>query len=465
MGAGGNAVLEDEGLAGARAVPGARSGGAARDRRRPDRQLRAEVRMRTLLFRRSRGRCFGGSRGLVVFSAVVAALVAGGCGSSDGGNGPTAPVGLALNIGSPRLQVARSTLIEAVYLYPILGRQEPECTWYVNGTEGGDPETVGTITQTNPAAYTAPPTPPPGGEVEISAVDRENASFTAADTISVVFTIRYVDAEDGNDVQGGGAWTQPLRTITFALAEIASGDTVLVLPGTYDPDHGETGGYTVPAGAALAGTDRDSCMIYADGAQYATVTIEDGATVRNLTIGNWSHDSNGILSRGGGLISDIAISEPFDFAAIRADGSDMGRANDVVIENCLLVNLVSPGTERAMELVNGTHCEVRGCTMTGWQYGAYVNGTSDPLIEGCTITDNTYGVATASSGGVHTLPDLGGGARGSSGGNTIQDNGFVGLLNGTPATIYAIGNTWNSDPPEEFSDYLNTAGGTVVLSR
>jgi hypothetical protein len=402
--------------------------------------------------------------GVVVLAALaLSALAITGC-SSNGDNGPSSPLGIVLVPAQARVQVAQAVEIGASYVYPIKGRQDPECTWYVDGIEGGDTSS-GTITQTNPAVYTAPLDVPPGGAVEISATALEDASFTALDTLNVAFTIHYVDNEDGVDAQGGGAWSQPLRTIGFALGAVSSGDTVLILPGTYDPDHGESGGYSVPDGVALMGTERDSCFVYAGGAPYASVTLGDDATVARLTVGNWSGDSNGILARGGGLIADVAITETFSFAAIRADGSDRGRANDVVIENCQLINSVSPGTKRALELVNGSHCVVRGCTMTGWQYGAYINGTSDPLIEGCEITGNAYGVATASAGGVQALPDLGGGARGSAGGNIIQNNTIVGLLNGTPASVYAIGNAWNTDPPTEYVDYLNTGGGSVILSR
>ncbi|MBN2566330.1 MAG: DUF1565 domain-containing protein [Candidatus Eisenbacteria bacterium] len=425
--------------------------------------------MRGVFSRLTGGRAAGGRPGVRV--AAVAALgalilMAAGCGSKDGDNGPAGPDGIALVLSRTRVQVSQSVQIEASYVYPAKDRQAPECDWYVNGVAGGD-SANGTVTGTNPATYTAPLAVPPGGTVEISAVALEDDSFTAADTVTVAFTIRYVDSEDGSDAAGGGALGRPLRTLTFALGETAPGDTILLLPGTYDPDHGETGGYSVPDGMTLLGAHRDSCFIFSDGVQYATVTLGDGATFAHMTVGNWSGDSNGILTRGGGLIADIAIAQPFAFAAIRADGSERGRANDVVIEDCVLLNAVSPTTKRALELVNGTHCVVRNCTIAGWQYGAYINGTSDPLIEGCEITDNKYGVATASTGGVHTEPDLGGGARGSVGENTIlgMGNQSIGLLNGTPATVYAINNVWNNDPPVESVDYLNTGGGSVIVTR
>ena len=92
-----------------------------------------------------------------------------------------------------------------------------------------------------------------------------------------------------------------------------------------------------------------------------------------------------------------------------------------------------------------------------------MNGVQDPLIEGCHLTENGYGVnmwyqpPTSDPN-----PDLGGGARGSTGGNTITGNSICGLNNVSSNTIYAKFNYWNSSPPVEGVDYCNTGTGSVV---
>lgn len=396
--------------------------------------------------------------------ACTLALLVSGCG---GESNPLEPTGLALVLSNPRVQITRSVEATAVSTYPNARDEDPDCAWYVDGILGGN-AMKGTITQTNPATFTAPPAVPAGGVVEITAASRSDSTFTASDTLRIAFTIRYVDGGNGNDTSSGGTWTNPLRTLTYALDLVAHGDTLSVLPASYCQDHGEAGPYFVPGGVALLGTCRESCRLYGTGSDYNVVRLGDGATISGFTIGNWDADDIAILTTGGGLIKDVAVNEPFRYSAIRADGGRQGRGNDVVIESCELINTTAPGTGRALELYYGTHCVVRDCTISGWAEGVYVNRDSDPLIERNTITDNGYGVIAAGGGGFLTEPDLGGGARGSAGGNTIRDNAYIGVYNWTDATIWALNNTWTTDPPTEGpipTDFFNLAGGAIIWAR
>jgi parallel beta-helix repeat protein len=367
------------------------------------------------------------------------------------------------------VQITRSIQVEAVNTYPYARYDYPPCDWYVDGILGGNAMT-GTVTQANPATYTAPPAVPPGGAVGITAVSRENSAFSASDSLRIAFTVRYVDGDDGNDTSSGGAWTNPLRTLTYALDAVTDGDTLCVLPGSYDPDHGEAGNFFIPGGVTVAGTSRDSCLVSGSGTDYSVVRLGDGATIEGVTIVNWNEDDFAILTTGGGLIRNVAARGPFDVAVVRADGGRGARTSDVVIEDCEFTNTSSPRTGRALELYYGTRCVVRGCTVSGWEYGLYINRDSDPLIERCTITDNAYGIIAAGGGGLLTQPDLGGGARGSVGGNAVRDNVNVGVFNMTAADIWALDNTWTTDPPTEgapppATDFWNPGGGTVIWTR
>lgn len=394
---------------------------------------------------------------------LAAMLTAAGCG---GGGGPAEPNGLRMTLGAGRVQITREVPVEAVTLYS--RRDAPDCDWYVNGVLGGD-STVGTVTQTNPGIYTAPDAVPTGGRVVVSAVSRTDSGHTDSDTLDVVFTIRYVDAMNGTDDAGGGAWTSPLRTLTYALDLCSDGDTLFAMPGEYDPDHGESGSFFVPAGVTLVGEDRTTCAVSGSGSDLCVVRLGDGATLDGFTIRNREDDQMALLSTGGGLVRNVAVEGPFGYTAMRADGGRGDRANDVVIEDCHLINSASPHTGRALEVYYGSHCTVRGCEISGWQEGIYANRDSDPLVEETFITDNVFGVIAAGGGGLLTEPDLGGGARGSAGGNTISGNTLVGLSNQTTATLWAIGNTWTNDPPLTGppypADLQNTAGGAIIWTR
>ena len=398
--------------------------------------------------------------------ACAFALLVPGCG---GENGPLEPTGLALTLGGPRVQITRSVEAAALNTYPAARDEHPDCDWYVDGILGGN-AMKGTVTQTNPAIFSAPPVAPAGGAVEISAVSQSDSSLTASDTLRIVFTVRYVDGENGNDTSSGGTWTNPLRTLTYALNLTSDGDTLAVLPGSYDPDHGEVGSYFIPEGVALVGTSVESCLLYGSGTDFSVVHLGDGAAIERFTIGNWDDDDVAILTTGGGLIRNVAVRDEFGYSAIRADGEPRGRGNDVVIESCELVKASAPQAGIALELYRGTHCVVRDCTVSGWEVGLYINRDSDPLIEGNTITDNQYGIIAAGGGGLLTKPDLGGGARGSDGGNVIRYNSHVGVQNQTVASIWALNNTWTTDPPTEgppppATDFWNLVGGAMIWTR
>ena len=403
---------------------------------------------------------------VAILFAATAALLLQGCGSG-GGKGPAAPNGIALAMDRSSVQVTRTLEVEAVNTYR--GRtSHPDCDWYVDGVLGGNPAT-GTITQTNPATYTAPPVVPPGGSVEISAVSRADTTFVAEEEVDVLFTIKYVDGTNGSNTSGGGAWTNRLKTITFALDQVSPGDTIFVFPGNYGPDTGEGDRYVIWSDVTVRGAHRDSCFISGGGDNYSMIFMNDGSGFESFTIVNSLEEEIGILASGSGVIRDVATEDWFDHSAIRSEGDNARDGDVLLIENCSLTNMSDPHVDRGMELIKGTHCIVRGCTVSGWGYGIFINEDSDPLIEDCTITDNGFGVICFGGSGMLTQPDLGGGARGGSGGNVIRDNVDVGLSNGTEATIWALYNTWTNDPPTEGppfpADFQNTGGGTIVWTR
>jgi len=159
----------------------------------------------------------------------------------------------------------------------------------------------------------------------------------------------------------------------------------------------------------------------------------------------------------------VRLENDYGLSAIRVHAP----GSNAAIENCEILNLDDPGDGRGLELIDGTHCAVRNCAVSGWGYGLLVNMESDPLVEGCTITENTIGVMVYEAGSYAAYPDLGGGDRGSLGGNVIQDNTECGVKNQTDEAIWALNNTWNNDPPTEGQPYPcdveNTGEGSIVF--
>jgi len=67
----------------------------------------------------------------------------------------------------------------------VLGGETKEVSWFVDEILGGN-DTVGTITQSNPAVYTAPSAVPPSDTVVVQAISVEDE--TKGDACQVVIT-------------------------------------------------------------------------------------------------------------------------------------------------------------------------------------------------------------------------------------------------------------------------------------
>jgi hypothetical protein len=172
---------------------------------------------------------------------------------------------------------------------------------------------------------------------------------------------------------------------------------------------------------------------------------------------------HGIHTRGdGAYIRDVRPDDANDNSAIRIVVPD----NEVVLEDCEIVNDTAPGTERGFEIIKGAHSTVRNTIVRGWGYGIMVAGTSDPVIEGSRITENIAGIIAHGGSGQISQPDVGGGARGWLGGNVIQGNSQIGLKNRCDTALWAQSNTWDHDPPTEGPPYPcdieNEGAGSVI---
>lgn len=384
-----------------------------------------------------------------------------GCSTGGDGNpsGPASPTGVYLTSDKSRTQVTQDVSIDASYAYSREDR--PECDWYVDGILNGSSQ-KGTITQTNPATYTAPSAVPAGGHVVVTAVSRSDSTFTASDTLEVVFTIKYVDASGGSDTASGGPLAAPFKTISYAMDRAAAGDTVLVMPGRYDEALGEDENIYVASDVTLRGVDRDSVVISTT-AWGGIVGMNDGSTIESVTIENVESNHALYVTAPTAWIRDVRTVGLFGHSAIRIIGPD----TEVVVENCEIVNDVTPLEGRGFEIITDTHSTIRGTTVSGWGYGIFINTTADPLVEGCTITGNHIGIISyGGTGDPITQPDLGGGDRGSVGGNTIRENVECGIKNQCATDVWAQNNTWHNDPPVEGPpypcDFENNAGGSVI---
>jgi parallel beta-helix repeat protein len=355
----------------------------------------------------------------------------------------------------------------------VTGGDNKTLTWYVNDIENGN-DTYGTISQNSPVTYNAPDTWPGPLPVAIRAVSVADPTKYDSCMVTVTFLIIHVDIETGNDDTGTGYIHDPVKTMHRGMALVNTDGTVLVAPGVYDTDHGETFPLYHKAGVTLEGEDWVNCVIRGSDEWGYAVSLENtGSAIRKFTFESdvdlgqerWEEY---VYLRGEDVRADsIRTSQRTYVAPIK-----IRNATNAIIENCVFeVPYLTPptsgiGQNRGISFSDGnTGTIIRGCTVSGFRDGIRVTSDSNPLVENCTVQGNDYGINLCCyhSSSSNPTPDLGGGARNGTGGNTIMYNVECGLYNETYNVIFAMYNTWDNDPPVAGEDYCNTSTGGVIV--
>ena len=390
----------------------------------------------------------------------------------------TEPPDISVDVSPEReeIEVSESASITAT----VTGGTTGDVMWYVDGIAGGN-STVGTVTQTNPAAYTAPDEIPGPDSVMVVAVSQEDVSESDTCVVKVVMTTIYVNATTGNDDTGTGSAGNPVKTITRGLDIADDGETIMVAPGVYDATLGEEFPIRLASGKKVVGENWETCIIrgYSETAGYSPCvqfshtnstlrkfTIEEGPIIDDgwqiaIFFGNNSYDA---------LMDSVRCFERGGSSVLRVEA-----AHNTTIQNCIFdvraISEVDRGPNRCLvfhEDDQGTvlrNCEIKGFHNAGVGKGIYMSGVTDVLIEGCTIEDNGWGVYLCCDDDEehNPVPDLGGGARGSTGGNTIRNNDTCGIESYSTADVYARFNTWTNDPPVEGEDYCASETGDIIV--
>jgi hypothetical protein len=407
------------------------------------------------------------SRTLYALALCGALAVCYGC-SSDSGSGPAPEVAVSLDPDAMDVEVGRHATIAT----EVTGTSNEGLTWYVNGIENGN-DVFGTITQNSPATYTAPDTLPGLTTVEVRAISVADTTKYDSCMVTITFKVIHVDIASGDDTDGTGYAHDPVKSIYRGNQLASEGGTVLVAPGTYDTDHGETFPIYPKAGVTLEGENWETCIIRGGSKWGYAISIGlAGSAVRKFTfesapelgVDRWEHY---IYLRGDNArLDSLRTAQRTYYAPVRIKD-----AANAIVENCVFaVPFLDPapggiGQNRGFEILGGnTGNIIRGCTISGFREALQMGYENDPLIENCIIENNEYGLYLCcyQDDDHNPNPDLGGGARGSAGGNTIRNNAECGIYNQTYSVIYAKYNTWTNDPPVAGEDYCNTSTGGVV---
>jgi nitrous oxidase accessory protein NosD len=262
-----------------------------------------------------------------------------------------------------------------------------------------------------------------------------------------------------------------LKSITHALQHAQDDMTILAASGIYDGTNGETFPLYLNDRITVVGESRDGTIIRKNtDAVYGVQMNGEGPRIRRLTIDNggaantvWQIAVYVGTDAVGAVIDSLTMPDPAYYSLIRVNS-----ATNTTITNCRLIAEVQ-SDRRGFEIVAGdSGTIIRNCVVSGFGEGIFFNESSDALVEGCTLENNTYGVNMCcfNSDVQNPNPDLGGGARGGLGGNVIRNNSAHGLRNPTTNTIYAKYNTWGHSPPTvgsaAGSDLYNEGTGSVI---
>ena len=220
-------------------------------------------------------------------------------------------------------------------------------------------------------------------------------------------------------------------------------------------------------GIALIGQDRDSVCIGDIDDTLVRITCAD-CSVRRLCIEHAYVIA--IQVRGSADRARVESLRTTGGCAVVIEG-----AEDTIVRDCQLVG--SPKCPRGcgIRMTGGdAGTVIRGCTMEGFDWAAYVDSSSNALIEDCIFGFNYHDIYLCYNDDPlgSPNPDLGGGARAGAGRSDFGSfkrtwhpadcEPGCRLTNLTTNTIFARNNTWSAYPPVEGTDFCNPNGGQVI---
>lgn len=297
-----------------------------------------------------------------------------------------------------------------------------------------------------------------GGTTNINATSEGQTGTVALTVCIAAFSppaagtvTTHVSASAGNNATGTGSCAQPFQTVTRGVTGASSGTVVRVAPGTYDAALGEVFPIMLPAGVQLIGDE-------AGKGQGTVPTRVLGGGLLTLA-GQACGTFGATIYPGANAV--IAGLELTNTNTTFAQMTLLIRNNGVTIRNSSIVNKPS-GEGSAVYFCNGsTNQVITGNRIrdNGVLGVGFINGGVGARVEQNVIVNNRYGVEYDSPGG-----DLGGGAAGSTGGNTISCNQINDLWTnqGPSVTINAANNLWDHVPLAG-NDVFN-GGGAIILS-
>ncbi len=271
-------------------------------------------------------------------------------------------------------------------------------------------------------------------------------------------TVIFVNPTSGND-SAPGTQTSPHRTIARSLRRARPGDTVRLLPGTYSIATGETFPLVIPEGVTVLGDEASKgkgILINGGGAfasgsfgrQSVALCMENGATLRGVTVTNATPRGTGIWIEG----TTPTISH-CTFVNCGREGVFATGTAIVAIADCLFQQNAASG----ISCFRNSKGELRRNTCQNTGCGIAISDSAAPLVTGNRLLEGATGILISGnarpvlrnnrierngSGGLivrnSAVPDLG--RPQDPGGNIFLSNGLSDLRNESTVPVLSIGN-------------------------
>lgn len=288
-----------------------------------------------------------------------------------------------------------------------------------------------------------------------------------------------VDPESGDDDDGDGTAHKPYRTITRALEDASSGMSIGVWPGKLDMSNGEQFPLNLPGDTVLIAIvpSEDANIVGGSPA----LDVGGGDVVRGFTIKPVGAAVR--ISRPGNVLLENNVIQAASLPGVEIEVSEVVLTADsnwfvgsvftaTAIDARQGPTLVLNGNVYSGEFGYGVRVGDGGVAELGSEYFLSITtaieatGDVEVVVRNSTMELGSLGFV-AGEGTENAVLDLG--TSDDPGGNFLVKNDQADLCVTSDAVVYAVGNTWDNDPPEQGVeceggiDIGVASGGNVIL--